>query len=199
MNVENAATLASSYIGDTISGVYVWGTELELGPFASTYTRTTTTSVTRNADVLSIPISDNIDSIKGALYVDFIPRHAVSGTVFILGSYIDASNYTGILHDGTNLIFRKRIGGTNYDATKALTYTKDSVYKVAISWGRKGMSIFLNGEDGTSHINDAPLQLSSTLQVGADGNSLQQLFGTIRNLRGWKEEVSNARLRQLTL
>ena len=50
--------------------------------------------------------------------------------MYLWGSYVDANNSTSILHDGTNIIFRKRISGTNYDSTKALTYTAGTTYTV---------------------------------------------------------------------
>lgn len=48
--IDNAN--GSSYNGDSTSGVYLWGMQLELGGLTS-YIPTTTTSVTRNADAFS--------------------------------------------------------------------------------------------------------------------------------------------------
>lgn len=42
-----------SFQGLSAASLYIWGGQLELAPFASTYVPTTTASVTRNADVLA--------------------------------------------------------------------------------------------------------------------------------------------------
>lgn len=44
---------ASSYTGDGTSGVFLWGTQIELGSNSSSYIKTTTATVTRNADVIT--------------------------------------------------------------------------------------------------------------------------------------------------
>ena len=44
---------ASSYTGDGTSGVFLWGTQIELGSNSSSYIKTTSTTVTRNADVIT--------------------------------------------------------------------------------------------------------------------------------------------------
>ena len=55
INMVNSitATLAQSYPGNGIDGCFIWGAQLEQGSNATSYIKTTTTSVTRNADVIS--------------------------------------------------------------------------------------------------------------------------------------------------
>jgi len=42
-----------SYLGNGTSGVYIWGAQLEVGSYATSYIPTTSASVTRNADVIN--------------------------------------------------------------------------------------------------------------------------------------------------
>ncbi len=50
----NTDPSAYNFTGDNASGVFVWGAQLEAGAFATSYIPTTTTSLTRNADVVSM-------------------------------------------------------------------------------------------------------------------------------------------------
>jgi hypothetical protein len=66
------ATLVSTYVGDVTKGVYLTGTQIEAGAFATSYIPTTTTSLTRNADVVSMTgtnFSDWYNATEGALLV----------------------------------------------------------------------------------------------------------------------------------
>ncbi|RMH32836.1 MAG: hypothetical protein D6694_15795, partial [Gammaproteobacteria bacterium] len=57
--VYNSAT-PGLYIGTGATAIYVWGAQIEALPFATSYIPTTTTTVTRAVDMLSIPAPGNI-------------------------------------------------------------------------------------------------------------------------------------------
>jgi hypothetical protein len=52
---------------------YVWGAQLETGSVATSYIPTTTGSITRNADVISVSgaVSGSIGQTEGTIYVEF--------------------------------------------------------------------------------------------------------------------------------
>lgn len=185
-NADNS----NSYVGVVGNGLYLWGAQLELGSFASSYIPTTTLAVARNADVEAVSTSGNIAAAAGSVYLEYTPTHSPSGTIAFWGTYVDASNYTAIIHDATNLIFRKRIAGVNYDATIANAFVSGTTYKACATWGASGTSITLNGTEGTPHANTTAAQIAATMQWGADGNSLQQPFASVRNCRDWLRQLS---------
>lgn len=165
--------------------------QIENGTFKSSYipnAGAAGTTVTRNADLDSQPTAGNILAAQGTLYMEITPQHAPSGTVFFWCTYVDASNYTALLHDGTNLIFRKRIAATNYDATIPWAFTSGTTAKVSAPWGASGTSVYLNGTAGTPHANTTAAQIAATMQLGADGNGAGQPFAAIRKLRIWNDE-----------
>ena len=49
----------SAYTGDNASGLYIWGAQVEALPFASSYIPTTTASVTRAGDLVSVQGENN--------------------------------------------------------------------------------------------------------------------------------------------
>src|SRR5690606_36769293 len=62
--------------------VYIWGVQLELGAYATSYIPTTTRSVTRHADVATISGGDFSgfwQAVRGGVIVDALPS-VVSGT-----------------------------------------------------------------------------------------------------------------------
>jgi hypothetical protein len=163
----------------------------ENGAYQSPYILTAGAAVARNADVDQYPTTAGPIAAVGAISLDFTPYHAPSGTIALWGTYVDASNYTAILHDATNLIFRKRIAGSNYDATIANAFVSGTTYKVAATWGAAGTAIYLDGVAGTPHANTTAAQIAATMQVGADGNSLQQPGAGTTNLRIWQRQLSS--------
>ena len=200
---EITQTLANPTVGVRIvtnaDAVYVWGAQLEDAvSFSSSYIPTTTVSVTRNAEIDSYVSASNIAAAAGTVSLQYTPTHTPSGTIFLFGTYVDASNYTAILHDATNLIFRKRIAGANTDATIANSFVAGTTYKMAASWGAAGMSIVLNGTIGTPHANTTNAQIGTNFQVGADGNSLQQPFFAIKNFAAYTSQLTDAAMQTLT-
>lgn len=188
--LSNNGTNNPSYAGDTGKYIYAGKGQVELGSFASSYIATTTIAVARNADVEAVSTSGNIAAAAGSVYLEYTPTHSPSGTIAFWGTYVDASNYTAIIHDATNLIFRKRIAGVNYDATIANAFVSGTTYKACATWGASGTSITLNGTEGTPHANTTAAQIAATMQWGADGNSLQQPFASVRNCRDWLRQLS---------
>jgi len=66
-------TLGGIYTGDGTSGVYIWGAQLEAGVFPTSYIPTTTTALTRAADVATMTganFSNWYNQTEGAVYFE---------------------------------------------------------------------------------------------------------------------------------
>jgi len=70
-----------TYAGDVTKGFYLWGAQVEAGAFPTSYIKTTSASVTRNADVAVMTGTDFSDWYN-----------ATEGSVFWQGQLIGASN-----------------------------------------------------------------------------------------------------------
>lgn len=162
--------------------------QCENGAYATSFILTAASAATRQKDLLSYPVSGNIETQDAIIEVDWTPQAAAMGTVYLWGSYVDASNYTQILHDGTNLIFRKRIAGVDYDATKALAYVAGTTYSIKARTSRiYGMQVWIDGAAGTSHANTSAMQLGSSFQIGADGNGTVAGTSAFKNVWLWPD------------
>ncbi len=173
------------FFSGTTLDFYLAGVQIEVGTFSSSNIPTTTTAVTRNADFESGVAAGNVGVVAGTIFMEWTPDAAAQGTIFLWGSFVDASNYTAILHDGTNMIFRKRIGGSNNDATKALAYVAGTTYKIAGTYDGSGIQVYVDGVAGTADSNATDPQFgtdfdfASTYSIDmAEGRYFDNAFST---------------------
>jgi hypothetical protein len=133
--------------------VEVWGAQLELGAFPTTYIPTTSTSVTRNPDTFNLSnvyTSGKITSAGGTWFVDFkgnvdLIRNGSSGGIFL-------NTGTGSLA-GDGFLFRnfstlsQKIALTKYISGTATTLynTLTENVKAAIKWDGTNADVFVNG------------------------------------------------------
>ena len=123
-------------------------------PYQTSYIENTGaagTSTTRNKDVQDDQVSGNLTAAAGSVAFTWTPSHDPSGTIALCGSYVDASNYTVLLHDATKYILRKRIAGVNYDAELTAAYTNGTTAKGSIEWGAAGHNLSVDGVLGTAN------------------------------------------------
>lgn len=95
------------YTGDGVSGIYIWGAQLEAGAFATSYIPTTTTSLTRNADVVSMT-GTNFSSWFNA------SEGTISCNVTLTSTPTTAAAFPRVL----------TIGGANPDTDEISIYTR---------------------------------------------------------------------------
>jgi hypothetical protein len=159
---------------------------------------TTTAAVSRDSDKLYIPQA-NINPTGFGIALTFIPTYAPLGrTVYLIGSYINASNGTYLLHDGTSLILRKRISGVNYDSSIVLGYMPSVVYRIGVSCGSKGFNVAVNGTLGVTNPNGLTAVFGSTIQIGGDGQGSGQPSATIKDIFSYNKALSNSKLASIS-
>ena len=144
----------------------------------------------------NIPASNNDFTVYGEVVWPVVPSVA---SYFLWASYVDASNYTAVLWDGTNLIARKRIGGVNHDATKALTPTANTRIKWAARFtSTTGTDIFYSGAIGTNDATNTACQIGAAFQIGADGNGANQPYADNSNSRIYPKALPTSKLTAMT-
>lgn len=182
----------------TSGTVIAWGAQLEAGTFASSYIPTTTVAVTRNADVLTYPISGNISNTVGSIYTECSTIWATNSTgaaQCIVGNETNAMFYVGNAAAATTVT----VNDFTLEATKSgLTSTQNSVQKRACSWGGVVMSATGNGLVPQSNTFDGSMNAATSIQIGCGVSGTRQLFGTLKNVRIYQTQFSDSQLQAIT-
>jgi hypothetical protein len=186
----------------------IWGIQLEVGSFSTSYIPTTTASVTRNADqCYDNTATTLIGQTEGTIFIDFdlnnIPDTTIRN-IITLGLF--GANYTdriviaqSALASGTKYRFQFRANNTSLLDDLTLSYTSGRT-KLAVKYNSSSMQVFLNGV----------LVKSFTYTATAFGTSLTTVylgnFTNINEVNGhrinsailWKTRLSDQELVTLT-
>ena len=158
--------------------------QLEEGvSFPSTPISTEGTTVTRPATVLSETSAGRIRA-NGQIYDLAITPTAVQDGSYLWGSYVDANNGLFLLSAGGVFVWRKRVAGTDYDATSTISYTADKLYRVqryVSADGSTGIRVQNVTDAGAfeafqANADTTDAVLGTTFEIGSDGNGANQFF-----------------------
>jgi hypothetical protein len=198
-----AADGATTHTGIVGNDIFVWGAQLELGAFASSYIPTTGTSATRAADAVTCigSLATILTSSAGSAVMD-VKLNAVPTNYWrLLGSdtSVGGSNYaeflgsdnasnTAVISYMLAVILSTPLGG-------GLKFT-DGV-KVATGWNSSGRSIV--GGGGTVASDANTLSMSPNIKVfSGDPTGDFKSFGYVRRLAAWISRLADATLQALT-
>jgi hypothetical protein len=180
-----AAYFPGIHIATSGDAVYAFGGDAELGTFASSYIKTTTAAVTRNADVLTFASSGNISGTVGTIALTYDKYAAASVLQYLIK--IGTDSYFGI-NGSTSYSFSD---GTNPSALSTSTAI-NTTYKGVITWGtNKYMTVDGAGE-GSVLTFDGDMNLLANPSIGDIAGSIRSLWGHIKHLRIWDRQFDQA-------
>lgn len=181
---------------------YIWGAQLELGAFPTSYIPTVASTVTRTADQCSI-VAPN-----------FAPWYNQSeGTVVVEVSSIPAAGRSIYSVDngtaGARILAQSQTAAT--DTLFRVVDTTDQVAIVQATGGAAGAIVkmasaykindFATSNDGAAVGTDTsgtvPTGLN-TLRIGQNVSNIAQICGHVRSIRYYPVRLSNAQLQALT-
>ena len=175
--------------------VYTWAAQAELGSFPTAYIPTTTTSVTRNADVLTYDDAGNIEDAAGTAYVEAssdwssqsAQRYALSryGNGYFPRATTTSSSVAS--YDGTN--FSLSPSGTSFYRTPQ---------KTATTWGDAltAYSPAALQPDASPALYDGTIG-TGDIGVGSSNGGTNQWSGTIRNVQIYSTELTAAEVQDI--
>jgi hypothetical protein len=186
--------------GDEVLDISVWGVQVEVGSYASSYIPTLDATVTRGADVCSkTGISSLIGVNGGSIFVELDAN----------GLDLTAANYVFDLSDGTNFD-QNRIamywtspndlsvfygyGGTFNSQTYTFNFL--TTKKVAVRWTSTQIQVVVNGvaQTAVTYGNSSPTKLN----LASRFNNVEPLFSNIKVCALYNNTLSTAELQTLT-
>jgi hypothetical protein len=199
-------SVTSNYVGDGVSGVYIWGAQVEAGSFSTSYIPTTTASSTRAADLASMTGTNfsswynqtegTILSISDRLATETIVRYPFiydisNGTANNRISTLWATHlnqiYTAVIVNGVYTVGQIGYAGESQTPTK----------NFAVSYKLDNYAASLNGKTPISDTS-AFVPAVDRIQIGCQVGLSEHLNGHISKLVYYPERLSNAILQNLT-
>jgi len=205
INFRNNAG-GATFAGDGVSGIYLWGAQLEVGPYATSYIPTNNATVTRNADSASkTGISSLIGQTEGTIFVEFVLNQApsdVNGRLLQLYATDDATNSIIPLINQSRQLQITTVGSSLSNITipaGAGTLLGFGINKIAIGYTSTSISVYRNGVLFASGnpVGFFPASLTS-LDLGCTSFSTRNLANPISKALLFKTRLSNDDLATLT-
>ena len=203
--VTNAnLTLTPVYNATQTGGIYLWGVQLEAGSAVTSYIPTTTTSLTRNADAVSMTgtnFSDWFNASEGTLLANGSWNGSASATA-LFAVISNGGNSNRMLlyanNSAADAQFTVFDGGTPQADIGGLGVTlAGEVFKAAGAY--KANNFAAIGKSGSvSTDTSGTVPSVNVLHLGSNLGSSNFLKGYIRQISYWKHRITNAEMQAFT-
>lgn len=202
---------SGGFTGDGYSGIYIWGAQLEVGAFATSYIPTAGATATRNADDASMTgtgFTSWYNFAEGTFYYE--AAKAQGGNVYNNLLIVRNSN-TAINERNPDVAIGTGTGGgagvfrieyltnnvTQASLGDGVSFAANTFYRGATSYIVNNFASAING--GTLN-TDTSGQVSNTVNIMQIGSrqSGAQLGGTIKKIAYYPERLTDAQIQSLT-
>jgi hypothetical protein len=184
--------------GDGTSGIYLWGAQVEAGAFPTSYIPTSGSTVTRAADVASIPVSAfGYNQSAGTVVVEFETNNTADVNVLRLGTQSSYDNGLDLSVSSGSLS-----GIVWHNNTAQATYSGSSVslsttYKMAATVKPNDVQF---AEDGSTSSVDTSVSIEPAVTLLIGDKDQTDLFGAVnvKSIQYFPRRLTNAQLQELT-
>jgi hypothetical protein len=194
-------TSQSSYTGTGLSGVYIWGAQVEAGAFPTSYIPTVAASVTRTADAASMTgtnFSSWYRQDEGTLFAEFLR----GGEGIESGGGIATPRIWNV-GDGTNTFQLRAFSSASLETTAtgifiARLWTAGAVNKTAVAYRTDDSSMSVNASvasDNTGSVSPTMTAITLGANMAITGGFLN---GHLRRISYYPVRLSDTELQNLT-
>ena len=194
----------ATYDGNGVSGMYMWGGQIEAGPFPTSHIPTTTASVARSADVWTVSLATSwFNTAAGTAFVaGRTPAGApASGAVQVLAQYDDgtASNRLRLARDAQRTLRCTVTAAGSTIADLDLGVVADlAALRVACAWSASGLAVCRDASAVTTSAVTIPTGLT-THRIGSDAAGASQWNGHVLHDAHFPVAMSASQLQAITL
>ena len=198
INNTNTTTRAPSYIGSTANKVKVAMAQFEAGSFATSYIPTTSSALTRSADVCRISGSNftgMYNQTEGAMLVNaFTPARGIRN---IVSSYLAGFNKgITLLTNVSAAELEVNDGGSQVDMSSGSPISPNTAFKLACAYKLNDFALTKNNVTPQTDTSGT-VPTVDTMRVGS-GPGGNTMCGCISSLTYYKKRLSDAKIQALT-
>jgi hypothetical protein len=192
-----SADNTNSFAGNAFDGVSLWGMQVEVGAFPTSYIPTVAATVTRNADAASMTgsnVTSWFSNAEGTLYTEVNPR-ALAVTS---GFQINDNTTSNRIRLATTSVSDQGLVTTSGTAQATLdggTPVINTSMKLALSYKVNDFKLSLNG--GTAATDTAgTVPVVNQLQLGAETTTVGNM--TLKKVTYYPKALSAAEIQSIT-
>lgn len=176
--------------------MYVWGPQLEQGSFATSYIPTTTSTVTRAADILTFPLSSWFSASEGTAFVqaDFFGSNVVGGVFALNDGQVNSLNRVDLRAGQAQSFISSSGSHTNL---APFSFPSGASQKISITYSS---TIAASSQNGAAALTGSPLVPvgMNKLWIGNIDHGIYWLDGHVARFKYYPLAMTASKLQLLT-
>jgi hypothetical protein len=198
LNRSGAVGSGFSYTGDGVSGIYIWGAQLEAGAFATPYIPTVAAQVTRLADsavMTGVNFSSWYRQDEGSFFSEALYNGIGNYVLFAKPANYPTDNaFIRTLANGNFAILVSGVAQANMTPTAPTTNT---FAKVAGTYKTNDFAVSLNGATPVTDTSGITPNTLASLEIGSLANTLH-INSYIKRITYYPQALTSANLQAIT-
>lgn len=184
---------------DGTSSILIWGAQVEAGAFPTSYIPTTTTAVTRNADVLTYSATGVADSFPMTASVEATARQIGVQGQFLSADESGSSNDRFFVTQLASGLARGGLVDTTNQATidTTGTLTPGVPFKLAFAMNANDFEIYKDGVSEATDTSGTATIAPDTIRIGMRFDDTLQANGTIRKVKIFNKRLNDSLIENL--
>ena len=195
-----SGTSTTSYTGDGLSGVYLWGAQREGGLYPTSYISWDGSgSTTRSADACNgSGTSADINSVEGVFFIEIaaLANDQSSRRITIAQG---TSNLIRVGYDSvSNRIVAVVYNGANQAVLLTTSYTITDFHKIAVKYKQNDFALWINGTEVATDLSGSTFATGTLNELAFDDGGGGNLFyGKVKQAMTFKTALNDSELETL--